>query len=236
MQSDRIDGIYVIGELPVGQHFFPSVIYKPSNSGSDYYCLIGVYDSTKANLTVTPGVNFINILRAAVTHAYSKSAKKTDILTFFALSESVHVKAACKTLIILTPADCDGNQGIICRTYQATADTCSGPSTFTKQNTFDLLLDPKKQSTQKKGISQKKADFKDMMKRLDQTAAFKSVFSSLWYASMPCYDVKNVTGNSNGERSVLKYCEWKGVDFINIICACFLYELHFGSFFLLTCT
>jgi len=82
LKSDRIDGLYVIGELPVGQHYFPSVIYKPSNDGSDYYCLIGVYDSTKANLTVTPGVNFINLLRAAVTHADSKSTKKTDSLTW----------------------------------------------------------------------------------------------------------------------------------------------------------
>ena len=50
-----------------------------------------------------------------------------------------------------------------------------------------------------------------MFKRLNQTEAFQALFSTLWYASLPCYDIKNVTAQKNGERAVIKYCEWKGV-------------------------
>ena len=49
------------------------------------------------------------------------------------------------------------------------------------------------------------------MERLDQTKAFDALLSTLWYASLPCYDIKNVTAVRDGERAVLKYCEWKGV-------------------------
>ncbi len=52
-----------------------------------------------------PGVNFINVLRAAFTRADPESAKKTVKLSvFFALSGSVKsVKAAHRTLVKLTP-------------------------------------------------------------------------------------------------------------------------------------
>ncbi len=49
------------------------------------------------------GVKIINILRAVYMHTDPKSTKKTDSLTvFFALSGSVRVKAARKTLVKLT--------------------------------------------------------------------------------------------------------------------------------------
>ncbi len=49
----------------------------------------------------TPGVKFINALRAAFKRAEPKSAKKSSVL--FALLESAHVKAAHIILIRLTP-------------------------------------------------------------------------------------------------------------------------------------
>jgi len=51
-----------------------------------------------------PGVNVINVLRAAFTLADPKSTKKTvKSSSFFALSGSVSVKAAHKMLMKLTP-------------------------------------------------------------------------------------------------------------------------------------
>jgi hypothetical protein len=48
------------------------------------------------------GVNFVNILQAALTPADPKSSKKTDSLTvFFALLESEDVKASSKMLMKL---------------------------------------------------------------------------------------------------------------------------------------
>jgi len=53
---------------------------------------------------LTPGVNFIEILWAALTRQDPKSTKKTDDLTvLFVLSGSAHVKAAHKTLMKFTP-------------------------------------------------------------------------------------------------------------------------------------
>jgi hypothetical protein len=32
----------------------------------------------------------------------------------------------------------------------------------------------------------------------------------MWYASLPCFDIKNLTAKANGEKAILKYSEWKG--------------------------
>ena len=51
-----------------------------------------------------PGVNFINVLRAAFTLADPESTKKTvKLCSFFPLLGSAGVKAACRTLVKLTP-------------------------------------------------------------------------------------------------------------------------------------
>ena len=60
---------------------------------------MGRYTST---FDQPPGVNFINVLRAAFTLADPKSAKKTvKSISFFALLGSASVKAACRTLVKL---------------------------------------------------------------------------------------------------------------------------------------
>ena len=54
-------------------------------------------------MKLTLGVNFTNILWAAVTHANPKSAIKLHNLTvFFALLGSARLKAVCKMLVKLT--------------------------------------------------------------------------------------------------------------------------------------
>ena len=52
----------------------------------------------------TSGVNFTNIIRAALMLADPKSAKKLlDLMIFFALLVSAQIKAAHKMLMKLTP-------------------------------------------------------------------------------------------------------------------------------------
>ncbi len=52
----------------------------------------------------SPGVSFINFLRADFVYADPKSTKKTNNLTvFFALSGSARVKAVSRMLMKLTP-------------------------------------------------------------------------------------------------------------------------------------
>jgi len=45
---------------------------------------------------------------------------------------------------------------------------------------------------------------------LNKTEYFWKLYSTLWYSGFPCFDLKGVTAHNNGDRSVLKYCEWKG--------------------------
>ncbi len=49
------------------------------------------------------------------------------------------------------------------------------------------------------------------MTRLNSREAYKTIFQNLWYSSLPCFDVIGVTAQKNGERALLKYCEWKGL-------------------------
>jgi len=60
--------------------------------------------SRKMLVKLTPGVNFINVLRAALIHADPKSVKFMLSLQYpFLLLGSASVKAAQKTLMKLTP-------------------------------------------------------------------------------------------------------------------------------------
>jgi len=61
-------------------------------------------DFNNCTYQMVTGDNFINVLQAAFEWADPKSVKKTDNLTvYFALSGSARAKAACRTLMKLTP-------------------------------------------------------------------------------------------------------------------------------------
>jgi len=69
------------------------------------------------------------------------------------------------------------------------------------QASLDLILNPSLFPEQKKGISAKKKYFKKMFDRLDQSLAYPGFFSSMWYSTLPCFDVKGVTAEKEGSRS-----------------------------------
>ena len=46
---------------------------------------------------------------------------------------------------------------------------------------------------------------------IDIKASYEELFSTLWQTGMPCFDLDGVTAKTDRERSVLKYCEWKGL-------------------------
>ena len=76
---------------------------KFDNIGWRSFLKIGLIVSCILN-EPRPGVNFVNVLQAAFTHADLKSIKKTDNLkSFFTLSGSAWLKAACRTLMKSTP-------------------------------------------------------------------------------------------------------------------------------------
>ena len=46
---------------------------------------------------------------------------------------------------------------------------------------------------------------------IDVEASYEELFSSLWQTGMPCFDLYGMTAKTDTERSILKYCEWKGL-------------------------
>jgi hypothetical protein len=76
---------------------------------------------------------------------------------------------------------------------------------------FKLMLDPELKLPSKLEVARKKVLLKNMLQRLDKPAAFESLFASLWYASLPCFDIQSITADTNGGSALLSYCEWKGL-------------------------
>ena len=111
--------------------------------------------------------------------------------------------------LFVAPSDCSSLAETVCMTknYQE-VKTCDKDRIHLSR--LDILLNPEKNESKNAGVLEKKAEINNMTDRLNQTSAFDALFSTLWYASLPCYDIENVTADTNGDRGVLKYCEWKG--------------------------
>ena len=45
---------------------------------------------------------------------------------------------------------------------------------------------------------------------VDFSSLFKTAFSSLWHAKLPCFDTVGMSAEVEGERGLLKRCSWKG--------------------------
>ena len=109
------------------------------------------------------------------------------------------------------PIDCQEKHTIICRKVLFSKPQCNGTSNFTMYHTFRLMLDPDLRLPNKLEVVRKKVSLKTMFQRLDKPAAFEAIYSSLWYASLPCFDVQTITADMNGGSALLSYCEWKGM-------------------------
>ena len=145
----------------------------------------------------------VNVFRSLNFEPDTK--EKTNFQCLTAIMNSISNK------LDLMIKDCSENHTIICRKVLFAKPDCSRPSRFTSQSSFAVMLDPSLKLQNRQAIAYKKAEMKEMMSRLNQTEAFRSIFATLWYASLPCFDVRNITARWNGDRALLRYCEWKGV-------------------------
>jgi len=60
-------------------------------------------------------------------------------------------------------------------------------------------------------ISHKKSRMQANFRQLNMSKeGFGAYFSFLWYSSLPCFDVTNITAERNGDSALLKKCWWKG--------------------------
>jgi len=117
-----------------------------------------------------------------------------------------------KTLdnIILWPSNCFEEKTVVCRKILIPQLNCSVPDSYNVNYSFDLLLDPNLTTTMDLAVNSKKTELGNLAHQLNKTEAFKALFSTLWYATLPCFDIKGTTAKYNGDRGIFKYCEWKG--------------------------
>jgi hypothetical protein len=106
--------------------------------------------------------------------------------------------------------DCMEQHLIICRKVLLMKPNCSAMSTFTKKAPFSILLNQDLKSDFQKSVAYKKAKTMDMINRVNISEAYRSIFQSLWYSFIPCFDVRNISRQVY-EMSLLRYCEWKGI-------------------------
>ena len=78
--------------------------------------------------------------------------------------------------------------------------------TLTAHEQADVLMDLAYSKDSNSEFVDKKIEYLQMTNQLDFQAAYLNLFYLLWHTNLPCFE----TTQSNGERSLFKYCEWKG--------------------------
>jgi len=67
---------------------------------------------------------------------------------------------------------------------------------------IDLLLNPSEKDGQIKKSKQSIERYKLIFDRINKSTSLPFIFSSLWYSTMPCFDVKGVTSDQAGQVSI----------------------------------
>jgi hypothetical protein len=77
---------------------------------------------------------------------------------------------------------------------------------------IDMLFDPIYEDEQNEQEVIVRNQIAEAFNEIDVTASYQELFSSLWQTGMPCFDLQGITANTDKEKSILKYCEWKGME------------------------
>ena len=89
------------------------------------------------------------------------------------------------------------------------------PQACNSQNVQTNLMNKKFDSTlnfmTKMDVRNLTITLKSMFDKVDKTSSYESLFSMLWYSTLPCFDLNGVTSETDGEKSILKSCFWRGV-------------------------
>lgn len=52
----------------------------------------------------------------------------------------------------------------------------------------------------------------ESFRKINKGFGYEVFFASLWYTSLPCFDIENITSSKKGEKALLQKCSWKGLD------------------------
>ena len=118
--------------------------------------------------------------------------------------------SSASKFITVFPVDCPSK---VANAYfcQQTHYECSH-NTLGVVEQMDFLFDPVFQDDQENKKTEKINQIKKIMSYFDPSDSYQTLFSSLWHTSLPCFDLEGQTAFTDKERSILKYCEWKGLE------------------------
>ena len=92
-------------------------------------------------------------------------------------------------------------------TTKPVVPTSTKPPTIQK---LDTSLDPTKTEERDNQTKEAIQRYEDSFGSIDMEKSYSSLFELLWYAQMPCVDVKGITSEAKDEISFIKRCYWKG--------------------------
>ncbi len=76
------------------------------------------------------------------------------------------------------------------------------------KNNFETLISDAVEYTA--NFSEEKLNLQSTFSKLNMSEkVFSSYFSFLWYSSLPCFDIANLTAEQEGDSAMLKKCYWK---------------------------
>jgi len=111
----------------------------------------------------------------------------------------------------LVITNCSEEHTVICRKVLFVKPDCKVSSNFASNSVSFLIYDPSVRKQNNLALAYIKAEMTDIFQRLNFSAASESIFKTLWYSSLPCFDIRSITGFNNGASALLQYCEWKGM-------------------------
>ena len=78
------------------------------------------------------------------------------------------------------------------------------------QKLLDTALNPKMLEAFQNMTAANISEYKSLFDKLQKNASVVGLLPVLWYSRLPCFDVRGVTSERDGEKSILKYCQWRG--------------------------
>lgn len=107
-----------------------------------------------------------------------------------------------KSTTTLKMASCGSTyQTVVCRAAElVNIDIDCNGTTYLKHNeqtnnSLEYTFDQQLKDENVKAISQQKVFYQNVFSRLDPRLAYESIFSMLWYSTIPCFDVREITSS-----------------------------------------
>ncbi len=82
---------------------------------------------------------------------------------------------------------------------------------YQRKTLLDLLLDPTLKNATAETFQIVKKNFRDQFRKINLTYSYEYLMSHLWHSTLPCFDIPGITAKTEGQKAIIKYCKWKGL-------------------------